>query len=142
MLQQRAAGEAPLREPTHVCLLIHLAPAQANTRRREEQPVRPFVLAAEQVREMHAARASYDARLPNSVSVCMTEEDDRREYTSVDSGKSIISIYSCFNSCCTHTYPSKHIYVDIGKNTGLVRLGLLYSQFLCGCVCVFVCVCK
>jgi hypothetical protein len=70
------AGEAPLHEPPHVCLLMHVAAAQANTRRREE---RPLVLAAEQVREMHAARASYDARLPNLVSVLMAE-DARRQY--------------------------------------------------------------
>ena len=35
---------------------------------------------AEQVREMHAARASYDARLPNLVSVRFGEEHARREY--------------------------------------------------------------
>ncbi len=34
VLKQRAAGEAPLHEPPHVSLLILLAPAQANTRRR------------------------------------------------------------------------------------------------------------
>jgi hypothetical protein len=34
VLQQRAAGEAPLHEPPHVSLLIHLSAAQANTRRR------------------------------------------------------------------------------------------------------------
>ncbi len=38
------------------------------------------MLAALEVREMHAARASYDARLPNLVSVRMAEEDARREY--------------------------------------------------------------
>ncbi len=31
VLQQRAAGEAPLHEPPHVSLLILLAPAQART---------------------------------------------------------------------------------------------------------------
>jgi hypothetical protein len=31
VLQQRAAGEAPLHEPPHVCLLIHVAPAQASS---------------------------------------------------------------------------------------------------------------
>ncbi len=40
----------------------------------------PLVLAAMQVREMHAARASYDVRLPNLVSVRMAEDDARREY--------------------------------------------------------------
>ncbi len=74
-LQQRAAGEATLHEPPHVSLLILLAPAQARTRGQE----RPLVLAAEQVREMHAARASYDARLPNLVSLRMAEENARRE---------------------------------------------------------------
>ncbi len=32
VLQQRAAGEAPLHEPPHVCLLIHVGAAQARTR--------------------------------------------------------------------------------------------------------------
>ena len=79
VLQQRAAGAAPLHEPPHVSLLILLAPAQAGTRGRQERAVRALVLAAVQVREMHAARASYDARLPNLVSVSMAEEHARRE---------------------------------------------------------------
>jgi hypothetical protein len=37
------------------------------------------VSTAAQVREIHAARASYDARLPNLVSVRMEEDDVRRE---------------------------------------------------------------
>jgi hypothetical protein len=49
VLQQRAAGEAPLHEPPHVSLLILLAAAQAPTRLQERQSVSP----AEQVREMH-----------------------------------------------------------------------------------------
>ena len=80
MLQQRAAGEAALHEAPHVCVLMHVGAAQARTRGRQERPVRPLVLAVVQVREMHAARAAYDARLPNLVSVCMTEEAARREY--------------------------------------------------------------
>jgi hypothetical protein len=32
VLQQRAAGEAPLHEPPHVCLLMHVGAAQARTR--------------------------------------------------------------------------------------------------------------
>jgi hypothetical protein len=40
VLQQRPAGEAPLHEPPHVCLLILLAPAQARTRLQERQRVR------------------------------------------------------------------------------------------------------
>jgi hypothetical protein len=31
VLQQRAAGEAALHEPPHVCLLMHVDVAQANT---------------------------------------------------------------------------------------------------------------
>ena len=80
VLQQRAAGEAPLHEPPHVCLLMYVGAAQARTRGRKERAVRALVLAAMQVREMHAARASYDARLPNLVSVCLVEEHTRREY--------------------------------------------------------------
>ena len=39
MLQQRAAGEAPLNEPPHVCLLMHVGAAQARTRLQERQRV-------------------------------------------------------------------------------------------------------
>ena len=60
VLQQRAAGEAPLHEPPRVCLLILLAPAQANTRGRQQRPVRALASTAVQVREMHAARAIYN----------------------------------------------------------------------------------
>ncbi len=67
MLQQRAAGEAPLHELPHVCLLMHVGAAQAHTRRRQQRAVGALVLAAMQVREMDAARASYDARLPNQM---------------------------------------------------------------------------
>ena len=71
VLQQRTAGEAPLHEPPHVCLLILLAPPQANTRMRQERAVRALVLTAMQVREMNAARASYDARLPNHIYILL-----------------------------------------------------------------------
>ncbi len=36
VLQQRAAGEAALHEPPHVCLLTHVGAAQART------PMRPM----------------------------------------------------------------------------------------------------
>jgi hypothetical protein len=50
VLQQRAAGEAPLHDPPHVSLLMHVGAAQARTRGRQElQRVSP----AAQVREMH-----------------------------------------------------------------------------------------
>jgi hypothetical protein len=52
VLQQRAAGEAPLHEPSHVCVLMHVGAAQARTRGRQERAVRPLVLAAAQVREI------------------------------------------------------------------------------------------
>ena len=32
VLQQRAAGEAALHEPRHVCVLMHVGAAQARTR--------------------------------------------------------------------------------------------------------------
>ena len=38
-LQQRAAGEAPLHEPRHVCLLMHVGAGQARTRLQERQRV-------------------------------------------------------------------------------------------------------
>ncbi len=47
VLQQRAAGEAALYEPPHVCLLMHVGAAQARTPGRA---VRPFVSTAVQVR--------------------------------------------------------------------------------------------
>jgi hypothetical protein len=72
VLQQRAAGEAPLHEPPHVSLLILLAPAQARTRVEEVM----CVGTAAQVRD----GASYDGRLclpPNLVSLRMAEEAAR-----------------------------------------------------------------
>ena len=51
VLQQRAAGEARLHDPPHVCLLILLAPAQAPTRGRQERAVRPRVSPVAQVRD-------------------------------------------------------------------------------------------
>jgi hypothetical protein len=44
LLQQRAAGEAPLHEPPHVCLLMHVGAGQANTRLQERQRVSPATL--------------------------------------------------------------------------------------------------
>ena len=41
MLQQRAAGEAALHEPPHVCLLMHVGAAQARTHLLERQRVLP-----------------------------------------------------------------------------------------------------
>ena len=46
-LQQRAAGEAPLHEPAHVCLLMHVGAGQARSRLQERQRVSP----ASQVRD-------------------------------------------------------------------------------------------
>jgi hypothetical protein len=69
VLQQRAAGEAPLHEPPHVCLLMHVGAAQASTRLQERQ----HVTHATQVRD-GCHMKSYDTRLPNLVSVCITEE--------------------------------------------------------------------
>jgi hypothetical protein len=51
VLQQRAAGEAPLHHPLHVSLLMHLAAAQAPTRGRQERAVRPRVSPVAQVRD-------------------------------------------------------------------------------------------
>jgi hypothetical protein len=93
VLQERAAGEAPLHEPAHACLLMHVGAAQATTRGRQERPVRPLVLAAVQVREMHAARASHDARLPNLVSVRIGEEPARREY--MKTAGSMVGLLDC-----------------------------------------------
>ncbi len=42
--------------------------------------MRPLVSPAVMVRDMHAARASCDARLPNLASVRVGEEAARREY--------------------------------------------------------------
>jgi hypothetical protein len=43
VLQQRAAGEAALHEPPHVCLLMHVGAAQARTLLKERQRVSPVV---------------------------------------------------------------------------------------------------
>ncbi len=51
------------------------------------------MLAAVQVRDMHAAPASYDARLPDLVSVRMAEEDARREY--METAASIGGLLDC-----------------------------------------------
>ena len=51
VLQQRPARQVPLHHPPHVSLLIHLAPAQAPTRGRQEREMRRFVFPAEQVRD-------------------------------------------------------------------------------------------
>ena len=51
VLQQRAAGEAPLHEPPHVSLLIHVGAAQARIPLQQERPVRPLVSRAAQVRD-------------------------------------------------------------------------------------------
>ena len=51
MLQQRAAGEAPLEEAAaHVCVLMHVGAAQAPTPRRQEGSLRQGVSRAVQVR--------------------------------------------------------------------------------------------
>jgi hypothetical protein len=39
--QQRTAGEAPLHEPAHVCLLMPVGAPQARTRLQERQRVHP-----------------------------------------------------------------------------------------------------
>ena len=44
VLQQRAAGEAPLHHPPHVCVLMHVGAAQARTRLQERQRVSPAAL--------------------------------------------------------------------------------------------------
>ncbi len=41
VLQQRAAGEAPLHEPAHVCVLMHVGAAQARTPLQIGTRVRP-----------------------------------------------------------------------------------------------------
>jgi hypothetical protein len=41
VLQQRAAGEAPLHDPPDVCVLMHVGAAQARTRLQERQRVSP-----------------------------------------------------------------------------------------------------
>ena len=43
VLQQRAAGEAALHEPPHVCVLMHVGAAQARIRLQERQRVSPAV---------------------------------------------------------------------------------------------------
>jgi hypothetical protein len=59
VLQQRAAGEAPLREAAHVCVLMHVGAAQARTPMRQERPVRPLASTAAQVRDACHMMPSY-----------------------------------------------------------------------------------
>jgi hypothetical protein len=55
VLQQRAAGEAALHEPPHVCLLMHVGAAQAPTRgRQERQRVSPAAKVRDACRMMPA----------------------------------------------------------------------------------------
>jgi hypothetical protein len=54
VLQQRPAGEAPLHDLPHVCLLILLADAQANTRGKERQLVSPAAQVRDACRMMPA----------------------------------------------------------------------------------------
>jgi hypothetical protein len=56
VLQQRAAGEAPLEEAAHVCVLMHVGAAQARTPMRQERPLRPLVSTALQVRDTCCSR--------------------------------------------------------------------------------------
>ncbi len=53
VLQQMAAGEAPLHEPPHVSLLMHVGAAQARTPGRQGRQERQRASPAAQVREMH-----------------------------------------------------------------------------------------
>jgi hypothetical protein len=69
VLQQRAAREAPLHEAPHVCVLMHVGAAQARTRRSEA--VRPRVLAAEQVRDIHPASAYIYVYIYGYVYLCV-----------------------------------------------------------------------
>jgi hypothetical protein len=55
VLQQRAAGEAALHEPPHVCLLMHVGAAQARTLLKERQRVSP----AAQVRDVCRMMPAY-----------------------------------------------------------------------------------
>jgi hypothetical protein len=61
VLQQSTAGEAPLHEPPHVCLLMHVGAAQARTRLQERQRVST----AEQVREMSISVSLYSFFTPS-----------------------------------------------------------------------------
>jgi len=68
VLQQRAAREAPLHEGRHVCVLMHVGAAQARTR---GQAVRPRVLAAEQVRDIHPPTAYIYVYIYGYVYLCV-----------------------------------------------------------------------
>jgi len=55
VLQQRAAGEAPLHEAPHVCVLMHIGASQANTCLTLE---RQRVTTAVQVRDARCSRVT------------------------------------------------------------------------------------
>jgi len=72
VLQERAAGEAPLHDAPHVSLLIHLAAAQAPTRLQE----RPRVSPVAQVRDachiyMHRYTLSDSCLTASLYIICM-----------------------------------------------------------------------
>ncbi len=59
VLQQRPAGQAPLDEAAHVCLLMHVAAAQAPTLGLQERQLRQRVSTAAQVRDACHMMPSY-----------------------------------------------------------------------------------
>jgi hypothetical protein len=110
--QQRAAGEAPLHEPAHVCLLMHVGAVQANT-----------CMYQEPVSTVPSARQVRDACWSRGMSYPLTQS-------------SLFAIFvlpnlvsAIFGGCSTR------IYVDSGRFRGLVKLcgvmrwpaGLLYA---------------
>jgi hypothetical protein len=102
VLQQRAAGEAPLHKPPHVCPLMHVGAAQARTRGRQE---RPFVSPAEQVR-VGCRRRGMPCPLTRS-SLCAY----------------------CLGGCSTRIYVDNGKYRGLVRLCGVMRwaAGLLYA---------------
>jgi hypothetical protein len=110
-LQQRAAGEAPLHEPPHVCLLMHVGAAQANT-----------WLCHRTVRSVPTARQVRDACWSRGMSCSLTQSS----LCPIFVLPNLVS--AIFGGCSTR------VYVDRGRYRGLVGLccdmrwpaGLLY----------------
>jgi hypothetical protein len=114
VLQQRAAGEAALHEPPHVCLLMHVGAAQARTRGRPVRLVSPAV----------QVRVGCRRRGPLTRSYLYHTHTHTYTYTHTHTH---ICIYQLYSSIDLSIYRSIFLY-------------MLYSFLLYSCVIYNICV--
>jgi hypothetical protein len=103
VLQQRAAGDAPLHEPPHVCLLMHVGAAQENT-----------WLYHRTVRSVPTVRQVRDACWSRGMSCPLAQS-------------SLCAIFG--GGCSTRTYVDSGRYRGLVRLCGVIRwpAGLLYA---------------